>query len=301
MTAPRWTEVRVAVPLGWQELVAQAFAAAPFTCVAFGSTSIAEDAPPPGCDYVRTFVQSGALARPPGDEVRERLDELARCAQVAELTGLEPRVKELPPEDYAQSWRKSWKPFRVGRLCVLLPWMEGEPRPGDVRLSVEPGGAFGSGRHATTRACLRVLQERLAGGERVLDAGSGSGILAVAAVLLGARHALAFDVDPHAKPYGDDLAERNGVARAVEYRSGGFAVLRETDRVFDAVMANIYSDVLQENARDLRERMRAGAWFVFSGVSVHHAEPTRRAIESAGLEIEEERRRGRWHTFVGRR
>ena len=91
----------------------------------------------------------------------------------------------LPPEDWAVTWRKVWKPLRVGRLCILTPEWKGPLRPGDVPLCFEPGAAFGTGRHATTRRALVGLQQRLRPGERVLDAGCGSGLLGVAACLLG--------------------------------------------------------------------------------------------------------------------
>lgn len=299
-----WTEVRVLVPVGWQELVADVLSELlPDAGMVFGATSIAAPEAPEGTDWLRTYV-----TRDRDDAaLRAALDErLARLASIApELADLSASFRPVPPEDWATSWRKSWKPFRVRRLCVLPPWRaEGEgaaPRPGDRVLRLAPGGAFGSGRHATTRTCLVVLQERIRGGERVLDAGSGSGILAVTATLLGARSALGFDVQREARAYAEELAEANGVADRCTFRTGGFETLHEDERGLDVVLANIYSDVIQEHARELTARLAPGGWFAFSGCPVHHVQATRAAIQAAGLVLEEDRARGRWHTFVGHR
>ena len=294
----RWTEVRVLVPQSWQELVAETLATGPCTSVAFGRPSLGVDAPPEGLEYVRTFLPSTSDSPHERASIVRSLRELADSTGAHELADLRVEFKELPPEDYANSWKKSWKPFRARRLCVLPSWSTARPRPNDHVLKLEPGGAFGSGRHATTRTCLFVLQERIRGGERVLDAGSGSGILAVTAALLGAREIRGFDIDPTAEAYANALASDNAVAERCRFATGGFEHVRGT---FDVVLANIYSDVIQLHARDLRAAIAPDGWFAFSGCPMHHADATRAAIAAAGLALEEERVRGRWHTFVGRR
>jgi ribosomal protein L11 methyltransferase len=301
LSAPHaWVEVRVLAPRGWCELVAETLAIGPCTSVAFGRPSLATDEAPDGFDFVRTFVpardDSPALRR----EIEAALALLAEATGAGELRNLAPQFKPLPPEDYATSWKKSWKAFRVGRLCVLAPWSTGQPRAGDITMRLEPGGAFGSGRHATTRMCLRVLLERIRGGERVLDAGSGSGILGVAAAMCGARAVLGFDTDPNAEPHASELAQTNGVADRCRFVTAGLETLTGLPP-FDVVLANIYADVIQAHAAELREALAPAGWFAFSGCPVHHASTTRTAIERAGFVIEEERVRGRWHTFVGRR
>jgi ribosomal protein L11 methyltransferase len=299
LSAPvRWTEVRVLAPEAWQELVAEALAFGPCTSVAFGRPSLGADAAPEGFDYVRTFLPSTEDSPAVREQLVGALRSLAERTGARELTELSVEFKPLPPEDYATSWKKSWKPFRARRLCVLPSWTPHGPRAGDRVLKLEPGGAFGTGRHATTRTCLFVLQERIRGGESVLDAGSGSGILAVTAVLLGARSAVGFDIDPTAKAYADALAADNGVADRCAFLTGGFELARGT---FDLVLANIYADVVQLHARTLGDALAPRGWFAFSGCAAQHADATRAALRSAGLALEEERVRGRWHTFVGRR
>jgi ribosomal protein L11 methyltransferase len=302
LTAPlAWIEVRALVPLGWQELVAETLMFGPCTSAAFGRPSLAAEEAPEGFDYVRIFISKAEDSRALRDELRSRVQNLAELTEDPELEGLDLTFKELPPEDYATSWKKSWKAFRVGPLCLLPPWDERAIKSHEKRLTIQPGGSFGSGRHATTRTCLRVLTRRIQGGERVLDAGTGSGILSVAAALLGAKSCLGFDIDPYSADACNDLTRDCGVEAQCNFRTGGFECLEEADREFDVVLANIYSDIIQEHAVALRERLAPDGWFAFSGCPHHHLEPTLAAIEAAGLVVEEPLVRGRWHTFVGRR
>lgn len=291
MKAPEWIEVRVEVPSGWHELAAEALALGPCTSVSIE--------PGPSGEVVRTYVPRGEDGPALRRELAAALADLAARTGAEELAGLAPVFTPLAPEDYAESWKAVWRPFRLGRLVVAPPWWEGALRPGELRLVLDPGGAFGSGRHPTTRACLRALLARMRGGERVLDAGSGNGVLAVTAALLGADEVLGFDVDPVAPAYGRALAEANGVAAACEFRTGGFEALEAEDAGFDVVLANIYSDVLREHAVDLFARLAPGGWFVFSGISSRDAEATEAAVRRAGLAVEERPRRGRWCSLVG--
>lgn len=288
-------------PLEWHELVAEALTLGPCTSVAFGSASLASEQPPEGWDWVRTFVLESDDSEPLRAHLSAQLAQLASRSAIAELVGLELRFRRLPPEDYANSWRKSWKALRIARFAITPYDWTGRLRAGDVRLLLEPGGAFGTGRHATTRACLQTVSERTLEGARVLDAGTGSGILCVAAALCGAQYALGFDIDPAALPYSRELAERNGVAARCEFRVGGFECLRPDERNFDGVLANIFADLIAAHASDLAQRLAPGGWFAFSGCASHKREPTLAAIQAAGLELDELATRGRWDTFRGRR
>jgi ribosomal protein L11 methyltransferase len=297
----QWIDVRVIVPSGWEELVAEALTTGPCTTIAFGRSSLAADPTPAGFESVRTCYpgrhDSPALRR----EIEASVARLAELADAPELAELRVEFRVLPAEDYASSWKKTWKPFRVGRLCVVRPDGAQRLNPDDVRLVLEPGGAFGTGRHTTTRMCLAVLQARVRPGTRILDAGCGNGILAVSAVVLGARSAVGFDLDPNAEPYARELAAMNGVQDRCEFESAGFEFLAGCKSEYDAVLANIYSDIIQEHASTLARALASGGWFAFSGCPIQHAEKTSAAIRAAGLEIEDVRVRGRWHTYSGRK
>ena len=301
MSKQSWTEVRVEAPEGWHELVGAALSLGPCTTVVVGATSIATEPPREGFEFVRTFFPTREDTPALRSELEAALARLAETTGAEELRDLRVTWRPLPAEDYATSWRRVQRPFRLGRIALVPSWESPSLREDDLLLSIEPGKSFGSGRHATTRTCMRVLQERSIQGARVLDAGTGSGILSVTAAMLGAASTLGFDIDPVSEEAGAELAERNGVGERCRFRTGDFGVLDPEDEGFDVVLANIYSDVIQAHAADLRARLRPGGWYAFSGCPVHHREATRAAIEAAGLELEEERIRGRWSTFVGTR
>lgn len=298
---PAWIEIGVLAPVEWLELVADALALGPCTSVVFGRPSLGSDEPPEGFDWVRTFVLESDDGVPFRERLALRLGTLAETVGAPELAGLAPRFRRLPPEDYANSWRKTWKALRVGPFAITPYDWRGTLRADDVRLELEPGGAFGTGRHATTRACLRAVAERVCPGQRVLDAGTGNGVLCVAAALRGAHRVLGFDIDPSAIPYADELAQRNRVAERCEFRAGAFECLRDDDRGFDGVTANIFADLIQAHAAQMAERLAPRGWFAFSGCVAAKREPTLAAIEAAGLVVERLATRGRWDTFLGRR
>lgn len=298
MSLNSWTEIRVVVPEGWQELVAESLALDECTTVAFGRSSLAADPVPDGCELVRTFVSSTLDTPELRAKVRAVLDDLAAATGADELRGLPLLFKPLPPEDYANSWKKSWKPFRVGRVAVLAPWSGDIARPGDLVMRLEPGATFGSGRHPTTRLCMDALQRLVRPGDRVLDAGTGTGILGVTAALCGAGEVHGFDIDPHSKPCADELAREAGVGDRCSFAHGGFEAVPAG--LYDVVVANIYSDIIQLHAADLRARLAPGGRFAFSGIPMQHDRATRAAVERAGLAIERHDSLGRWQLYCGR-
>ena len=300
-TASDWTEVRVHAPLGWQELVGEELARGTGGSTVLGCATAGTEAPPPGCELVRAYLPAERDTPRERAELGARLARLAEASGAPELAGLRPSFRALPPEDYATSWKKVWKPFRVGTLAVVPPWRDAPLRPGDRRMLLEPGAVFGSGRHATTRTVLRLLQARVRAGDRIVDAGAGSGILGVAALVLGAGEVFGFDVDPASAKAAAELAGHNGVAARARFATGDFALLELERASFDGACANIYHDVLCAHARDLARVLRPGAWFLASGCSREHATAVARAFAEAGLEVQAASARGRWVTFAGRR
>jgi ribosomal protein L11 methyltransferase len=326
MPAGTFLEVSVVAPAAWQELVAEALCLPGCTGVAIGLASLARSPLADESELVRAFYPEARDGTALRAELGARLAGLAQATGASELAGLAPEFRHLPPEDWAASWRKHWRPLRVGRLCLLLAGTERALRPGteralragDLALFIEPGAAFGTGRHATTRLALAALQARLRAGERVLDVGSGSGILAVAAARLGAAEAVGLDCDPTAVALARELALQNGLAGRVAFAEADLAALperlpgfdggegdgRPADRLlggFDGLLANLYSDLILAHAGELARRLCPGGWFVVTGCRSERRTAIRSALEAAGLLVDSIRTRGRWDAFAGRR
>jgi len=168
-------------------------------------------------------------------------------------------------EDHLDAWRAWARPVRAGRRIVLHPaWLQPpSARRGDIVVRLDPGRAFGTGSHPSTRLVAAVLEARVAAGDRVLDVGTGSGVLAVVACLLGAGSAVAIDVDPEAVAAAEANAARNGVAGQV---AASTTALCDVPGVFDLVVANIGASVLCDLAPDLRQRLAPRGLVVVSGL-----------------------------------
>lgn len=191
-------------------------------------------------------------------------DEAAARSAIDALRPRAARLEFVEGDAWADAWQEYFHPTRIGeRLWVRPSFRELEAEDGAVVLTIDPGRAFGSGIHETTRLVLREVERRIRGGEEVLDVGCGSGILSVAALLLGAAHATAVDVDPAAVEVSLENAELNGVADRLE------ASTTDVSRVageFPLVLANIQSHILISMAGALVERLEPGGVLVLSGI-----------------------------------
>jgi len=170
----------------------------------------------------------------------------------------------VPSEDWATEWRRGFGPQRIGKRLVLHPsWEPLQGEPGDVVLTIDPENAFGSGDHETTRLVLRILDQRVAGAERVLDVGCGSGVLSIAALRLGAASAVATDIDADAVAVARRNAALNGVASRLRVSA---QPLSDIEGLYDIILANIETRVLIPMSKDLQARVAPGGVLVLSGV-----------------------------------
>lgn len=199
-----------------------------------------------------------------------------RGLRALRAAGLEAELGEVVGDAWRDAWKQHFVPRRFGRRLVVRPsWEPFDAGPGDAVVVLDPGRAFGSGLHASTGLVLGELDRRIRGGERVLDVGCGSGILALAALALGASRAVAVDNDPEAVEVTLENARANDAGRRLSAR---LPPLPRTTRGFDVVLANIQADVLVALAPALARRVAPGGLLVLSGILSEQADEVKRAF-----------------------
>ena len=187
------------------------------------------------------------------------------------------RWEEVPDTDWNSAWKADMRPVVVGRVTVIPPWLD-PPAGSDLVVVIEPGMAFGTGHHETTTGCLAALQELDLHGRRLIDLGTGTGVLAIAAALLGAADVVAVDHDPEAVA----VARRNVRSHdvAVDVREASAADVTEPA---DVVVANLVTDTLIELAGPLQRLLRPRGTLIASGASIERAGEVAAALAAAGL------------------
>jgi ribosomal protein L11 methyltransferase len=227
------------------------------------------------------------------------IDPQIAAATLAAVLALPPAdvgIEFVPDRDWEREWLKDFRPMRFGRRLWVCP--DGQPPggPAEAVLELDPGLAFGTGTHPTTALCLEWLDGAIRGGERVLDYGCGSGILALAAVKLGAREAAAFDIDPQALHATRENAAKNGLAARIAV--AGYA--SDIAGRFDVVLANILSGPLIGLAPALAPRTRSGGALVLAGMLARQADEVAQAYRP-WFDIGPAAEREGWTLLVGRR
>ena len=208
---------------------------------------------------------------------------------------LEARV--VVDEDWAEAWKEHFQVERYGERVVVVPsWRTYDPQPGDVTFTLDPGMAFGTGQHETTRMCLEALERVVTPGSRVLDVGTGSGILAIAAAKLGAGTVIALDVDPICVDVARRNAEINQAKIQVELGSLGADLPQALKRHLrcDVVVANIIAGAIVELAPDLAEALDAAGTLIASGIIAERENLVAAALGRAGLRVVSSRAMGEW-------
>lgn len=225
--------------------------------------------------------------------VRERLSDSGITASV--------EVEGVREEDWAENWKKYYHPIRVGRVTVVPAWQEYQASPGERILRMDPGTAFGTATHESTRMVMEFLDEEIHGGERFLDIGCGSGILSLAASRLGASFCAAYDLDPEAVRVTARNIEADGAGNIL---CGVSDLLQSVDRsggAYDFMAANIVADVLLRMAPSAKEVLRLGGLMAVSGVLSARAEEVRSGICKENFTFIREKRENDWVAMLFRR
>jgi ribosomal protein L11 methyltransferase len=228
-----------------------------------------------------------------------RIEEALWHLQAFDLSPVGPvERREVDEEDWTNAWKEHFHPLKIGRVVIKPSWQEWRAEPGEVVVELDPGMAFGTGLHPTTRMTLAALQERVRPDMQVLDLGTGSAILALTAAKMGAQ-VMALDISEVAV----DVARRNVAANqlsdriAVELGS----VEAVAGRQFELVLANIIASVLIDLAPQLAGALQPGGELLASGIIAERADHVRRAFTDAGLELMGDVCEGDWWLMVGRR
>lgn len=230
---------------------------------------------------------------------RIRLEERLAEIRTLDLGTIEaPACAWVQEEDWANAWKAYFKPTRVGERLMIIPsWETYELQPQDVPLYLDPGMAFGTGTHPTTSLCLRRLESLVKPGMRVLDVGTGSGILAIASARLGAGPVVGIDIDPVAVRVAKENAERNGAA--IDVRVGTLDQV-ETDEC-DLVIANIIASIIIDILPEVVTRMKKGGLFLASGIIAEKKQAVADAMMAAWLLPVEIREEGGWVAILAKK
>lgn len=206
----------------------------------------------------------------------------------------------LDDESWQDSWKQYYKPFRIGEHLVIKPqWEEYEKKAGDIVLELDPGLAFGTGNHPTTGGALRLLEQQIKPGYKVMDLGCGTGILAVSAGLLGAEKVFAVDVDREAIQATVKNIRINGLMTKVEILEKDITRDKITYlRNFDIIVANIVADIIIEALPQIAVMVKDGGWFIAGGIIKDKQDKVFKALKIHGFEVIEVITEGDWVTLL---
>ena len=225
--------------------------------------------------------------------LRDRFRELSVECEI-EFVGVD-------EEAWSTAWRKYYHPTKIGEKLVVVPlWENYEAKEGEILVHMDPGMAFGTGTHETTRLCAELLEKYAREGDRMLDVGTGSGILAICASLLGVKEGYAYDIDPVAVRVAKENMEENGVTNVTCDVSD---LLRDVDKTqpYTLCTANIVADIIIRMAPDIGAYLTDDAVYITSGIINERADEVRAAMDANGFVLADEVHAGGWTAFAFRK
>jgi len=213
-------------------------------------------------------------------------------------SGITVRLKDSGDDsEWLYKWQEHFRPARVGERIVVKPsWEEYEPEEGDLVIEMDPGMAFGSGLHETTSMCIKALEKHVFPGARVLDVGTGTGILAIAAALSGAGACLGTDIDGEAVRVASENTAKNGLGDAIAITEGDLTEGIDWDA--DILVANLMADLVIRLSPDAAKHLRPGGIYISSGILDVKEDAVAAAVRDAGFDILEIMRDGEWRAIA---
>ena len=226
-------------------------------------------------------------------QVRQILARLKAQDPDGKYGRLELEMKDVDEEDWSNAWKKYYHPVQVGEHLLVCPsWEAYDRQPDDVVLTLNPGMAFGTGTHDTTRLCMELLEKYITPQDTVLDVGCGSGILAITAALLGANKIIGCDIDEVAVKVAGENAALNGVQDRIAFHQGDLT--SQVEGSFQIICANIVADVIIRLSEDVGRYLAKDGIFITSGIIDTREQDVLNALEQNGFQVIERRTSGGW-------
>lgn len=301
---PRWIEITLRVDGEAAEAAAELLNRYGYQGVAVEHEGIPPDkldedqVPPATTLAVRAYLPDDERAPEAQRQLTEALGYMRMMYPFPD-----PTYRTVEEADWAEAWKANYHPIRLGRRILIRPlWVEVETTPDDVVIALDPGMAFGTGTHPTTQLCLEAVEDHVLPGMRVLDLGTGSGILAIAAAKLGAADVLAVDIDSVAVEVGIENVAQNGVSDRITVQEGSLDSVLHSARRFDILLANILARVIIAMCdQPLADVIRPGGVGIFSGIILDQADDVEAALRRTGLQPVNRRQQGDWVVIEARR
>jgi len=242
---------------------------------------------------VSLFVPEGKSFIKYKEYLETRISELQINAKIS--------FEDMNEDDWAESWKQYYKPIPLGKVTIVPAWEEYQAKDGEVVVKMDPGMAFGTGTHETTRLVMKIMQDEIIGGERVLDVGTGSGILSICASKLGAKSCNAYDIDPVAVKVAKENAKNDGCDNITVGVSDLLADVDISQGKYDFCVANIVADIIIRMMPRISDYLRDGAPLILSGIIAPRADDVRESVRENGFTIIREEQENDWLAIMVRK